>query len=72
MANPESSPGFASLGNDSAKSDLERLMSEAREAQLESPVEDAPVKPPNLLVWAGMAGSLVLISVAIHFFWHTP
>jgi len=69
MLNPEPSPGFASAGKDSAESDLERLMSEAREAQAESPVEDAPVKPPSLLVWAGIAISLVLISVAIHFFW---
>jgi hypothetical protein len=72
MVNPEPGPGFASAGKDFSESDLERLMSEAREAQAESPVEDAPVKPPNVLAWAGVAISLVLISVAIHFFWPAP
>ncbi|MBF0877448.1 hypothetical protein HKD21_11400 [Gluconobacter cerevisiae] len=69
MANPEPGPSLASAVQDLAENDLERLMNEAREAQLENPVEEASLKPPNLLVWAMVAALLVLISIVIHFFW---
>lgn len=62
MTHPDPAPGPA--GND-----LERLMLAAREAQATSPVEDLSEKKPNILFWAAIAGALVLVSIAIHFFW---
>lgn len=55
--------------SDSAISDLERLMLEAREAQAVNPVAEVSAKKPGLLIWTIIAAALVLTSIGLHFFW---